>query len=79
MTVLGISHESEPLLYDNGEIHFKYLINKLIVSLHVLNPKYTSAQNFLGTKFCENPIVTMKITKLFCYKNLEPYGTKSLY
>jgi len=51
---------------------------KLNVPQHVLNPKYTSAQNFLSTKFHEkifrNPRVTMKIMKLFWYKNLGPYG-----
>jgi len=61
MAVLGISRESGQLGYGME----KYL-NKLIVSL--LNPKYTSTQNFLGTKFHEknfrNPRVTMKITKL---------------
>jgi len=77
MGVLGISCESGPLGYGNGEVHLKYL-NKLVVSLRVLNPKYTSTLNFLGTKFCKkifcNPRVTTKITKLFCYENLEPYG-----
>ena len=67
-----------PLGYGNGEVHLNYL-NKLIVSLHVLNPKYTFAQNFLGTKFCEknfcNLRVTTKITKIFCYDN---YLTKLL-
>jgi len=55
MAVVVVSHESGPLAigYGNGEVHLQYL-NKHIVSLHVLNPKYTSAQNFLGTKFHEN-------------------------
>ena len=70
MAVLGISHESGPLVHGNREIHRKYL-NKLIMSLHVLN--------FLGKKFHEkffcNPKVTMKIMKLFCYGNFEPYGS----
>jgi len=42
IAVLGTSHESGPLGYDNREVHLKYL-SKLIVSLHVFNPKYTSA------------------------------------